>query len=106
MADLTCDGVNDVDITAAGSSTNIGGVIFTDAVNVGSGTGGYNTFLAISDNDGIEQGFNSDDTPPDRHDQQRHRPGEGAHRPAVVPRRRDGQRTTILPGPGRFERSE
>ena len=64
MADLTGDGVNDVDITAAGSSTNIGGVIFTDAVNVGSGTGGYNTFLAISDNDGIEQGFNSDDTPP------------------------------------------
>ena len=64
MPDITGDGVNDVDITAAGSSTTIGGVVFTDAVNVGSGTGGYNTFLAISNNQGIESGFNSDDTPP------------------------------------------
>jgi len=64
MPDITGDGVNDVDITAAGSSTTIGGVTFTDAVNVGSGTGGYNTFLAISNNQGVESGFNSDDTPP------------------------------------------
>src|SRR5688572_5931147 len=62
--DVTGDGVNDADITDAGDFVNIGGVIFTDAVNTGSGTGGYNTFLAISDNDGVEQGFNSDDTPP------------------------------------------
>src|SRR5262249_15671008 len=32
--------------------------------NVGSGTGIYNTFLAIRDNDGNELGFNTDDTPP------------------------------------------
>jgi uncharacterized repeat protein (TIGR01451 family) len=64
MPDITGDGVNDLDITPAGSSTTIGGVIFTDAVNTGSGTGNYNTFLAISDNDGVEEGFNSDDTPP------------------------------------------
>jgi uncharacterized repeat protein (TIGR01451 family) len=64
MADITGDGINDIDITTAGSSTTIGGVIFTDAVNVGSGTGNYNTFLAISNNSGVETGFNSDDTPP------------------------------------------
>ena len=67
MADLTGDGVNDVDITHAGDSTTIGGAIFTDAVKVGSGTGGYNTFLAIQDNNDAgasEAGFNSDDTPP------------------------------------------
>ncbi|HXC74773.1 MAG TPA: SdrD B-like domain-containing protein, partial [Sphingomicrobium sp.] len=64
MPDLTGDGINDVDITNAGDSTTIGGVIFTDAVNVGSGTGNYNTFLAISNNSGVEAGFNSDDTPP------------------------------------------
>ena len=63
-SDVTGDGVNDADITPSGSFVNIGGVIFTDAVNTGSGTGNYNTFLAISDNDGIEEGFNSDDTPP------------------------------------------
>ena len=62
--DVTGDGVNDADITDAGDFVNIGGVIFTDAVNTGSGTGNYNTFLAISDNDGVEHGFNSDDTPP------------------------------------------
>ena len=62
-ADITGDGVNDADITPAGSFVNIGGVLFTDAANTGSGTGNYNTFLAISDNDGIEEGFNSDDTP-------------------------------------------
>jgi len=64
MPDLTGDGINDVDITNAGDSTTIGGVIFTDAANVGSGTGNYNTFLAISNNSGVESGFNSDDTPP------------------------------------------
>jgi len=64
MTDITGDGINDFDITTAGSSVTIGGVIFTDAVNVGSGTGNYNTFLAISNNSGVETGFNSDDTPP------------------------------------------
>src|SRR5881394_1259448 len=67
MADITGDGINDLDITAAGSSTTIGGVIFTDAVNTGSGTGNYNTFLSIQDNNDAgtaEAGFNSDDTPP------------------------------------------
>ena len=62
--DITGDGNLDLDITDAGDFGTIGGVIYTDAVNVGSGTGNYNTFLAISDNDGDESGFNSDDTPP------------------------------------------
>ncbi|HEY0629189.1 MAG TPA: SdrD B-like domain-containing protein, partial [Sphingomicrobium sp.] len=62
--DITGDGVADADITPSGSFVNIGGVLFTDAANTGSGTGNYNTFLAISNNSGIEQGFNSDDTPP------------------------------------------
>ena len=61
--DVTGDGVQDADITPAESFVEIGGVIFTDAANTGSGTGNYNTFLAISDNDGVEEGFNSDDTP-------------------------------------------
>ncbi|MDV3256199.1 MAG: hypothetical protein LOX97_00100, partial [Sphingomonas sp.] len=62
--DVTGDGVQDADITPSGSFVNIGGIIFTDAANTGSGTGNYNTFLAVQDNDGVEQGFNSDDTPP------------------------------------------
>ena len=62
-SDVTGDGVQDADITPAESFVDIGGVIFTDAANTGSGTGNYNTFLAISDNDGTEEGFNSDDTP-------------------------------------------
>ena len=62
--DVTGDTINDADITGAGDFVNIGGVIFTDAVNAGSGTGNYNTFLAISNNSGVEAGFNSDDTPP------------------------------------------
>src|SRR6185369_15643320 len=64
MVDLTGDGINDYDITNAGDSVTIGGVTFADAVTVGSGTGNYNTFLAISNNSGVESGFNSDDTPP------------------------------------------
>ena len=62
--DITGDTKPDVDITNAGDFTTIGGVTFTDAVRVGSGTGGYNTFLAFSNNGGVESGFNSDDTPP------------------------------------------
>jgi uncharacterized repeat protein (TIGR01451 family) len=62
--DVTGDGINDVDITGAGDFTVINGAIFEDAVRVGSGTGNYNTFLAISNNSGVESGFNSDDTPP------------------------------------------
>ncbi|MGV3512808.1 MAG: beta strand repeat-containing protein [Novosphingobium sp.] len=67
MADLTGDGVNDLNITAAGSSVTIGGAIFQDAANTGSGTGGYNTFLAFGDdNDGndFEIGLNTDDSNP------------------------------------------
>src|SRR5262245_62633662 len=62
--DITGDGKPDVNITHALDFTVIGGVIFEDAARVGSGTGNYNTFLAISNNSGIESGFNSDDTPP------------------------------------------
>ncbi|CAN7345707.1 beta strand repeat-containing protein [Rhizobium sp. LjRoot254] len=54
----------DINLTAAGASTTINGAIFVDSANVGSGTGNYNTILAISDNDGNETGFNSDDTQP------------------------------------------
>jgi uncharacterized repeat protein (TIGR01451 family) len=56
--------VGDIDLRAAGSSVTINDAIFLDSANVGSGTGTYNTFLAIGDNDGNEEGFNSDDTPP------------------------------------------
>ena len=54
----------DIDIRADSSSTTIGGAIFKKLPPSGSGTGQYNTFLAISDNDGNERGFNSDDTNP------------------------------------------
>uniref|UniRef100_UPI0026050E98 DUF7507 domain-containing protein n=1 Tax=uncultured Sphingorhabdus sp. TaxID=1686106 RepID=UPI0026050E98 len=50
----------DIDLTAEGSETTIGGVIFQDADNIGSGTGNYEPFLAIRDNDGNEAGFNTD----------------------------------------------
>ncbi|MGC1269079.1 MAG: DUF11 domain-containing protein [Croceibacterium sp.] len=50
----------DIDLTAQGSTTTIDGVIFTDADNIGSGTGNYSPFLAIRDNDGNEAGFNTD----------------------------------------------
>uniref|UniRef100_UPI00286AF960 beta strand repeat-containing protein n=1 Tax=Novosphingobium sp. TaxID=1874826 RepID=UPI00286AF960 len=54
----------DVVITAPGSSAVIDGVIFRAVTSTNAGTGVYNTFLAIGDNDGNEAGFNSDDTPP------------------------------------------
>ncbi|WP_210315727.1 SdrD B-like domain-containing protein, partial [Bradyrhizobium sp. cir1] len=57
----------EIDLTAAGSQTTIDGAIFLDSANIGSGTGNYNTFLALSptpSQSGNEQGFNSDDTPP------------------------------------------
>ncbi len=50
----------DIDLTAANSTTTVGGVIFQDVDNIGSGSGGYNPFLAIKDNDGNEAGFNTD----------------------------------------------
>src|SRR5690349_13666688 len=63
-ADQTGDGKQDLDIRAQDASGTINGAIFADAQSVGSGTGGYNTFLAIQDNNdagAVEQGFNSDD---------------------------------------------
>ncbi|MDP2356982.1 MAG: SdrD B-like domain-containing protein, partial [Beijerinckiaceae bacterium] len=56
-----------IDLRTAGSSQTIDGAIFLDSANVGSGTGNYNTFLALSptpSQSGNEQGFNSDDTSP------------------------------------------
>jgi len=56
-----------INLTAPGSSTTIDDAIFMDSANIGSGTGNYNTFLAVSptpSQSGNEQGFNSDDTPP------------------------------------------
>jgi hypothetical protein len=61
--DITDDGIADADITPAGSFVVIDGAQFTDAVNVGSGTGNFNTFLSVQDsNDAgdVEQGFNTD----------------------------------------------
>ncbi|MBO6868529.1 MAG: DUF11 domain-containing protein [Thalassococcus sp.] len=52
----------DYDITDPGDSTTVDGVIFEDAANIGSGTGNYDTFLALNDNDGTIAGFNSDDS--------------------------------------------
>ena len=44
-------------------SATINGVTFAVAAPRNSGTGGYNTFLSIQDNDGTEQGFNTDGAP-------------------------------------------
>ncbi len=57
-------GSGDIDLRAATSEVTIDGAIFQDSANIGSGTGNYETFLAIGDNDGNERGFNSDDSPP------------------------------------------
>ena len=37
-----------INLTAPGSSTTIDDAIFVDSANIGSGTGNYNTFLAVS----------------------------------------------------------
>jgi hypothetical protein len=50
ISDETGDGKDDVNLTTALSSAVINGAIFQDAANLGSGTGGYNTFLALGDN--------------------------------------------------------
>ena len=50
----------DIDITAPGSSTTVNGVVITRGDAIGSGTGNYDPFLAIGDNDGNENGFNTD----------------------------------------------
>ncbi len=57
-------GTGDIDLRAATSEVTINGAIFQDSANIGSGTGNYETFLAIGDNDGNERGFNSDNAPP------------------------------------------
>ena len=49
----------DINLTANGATTNIGGVIFADVDNIGAGTGIYAPFLSIGDNDGSEAGFNT-----------------------------------------------
>ena len=74
MADLTGDLINDINLTntTVGGVTTLTRVVINDAVfqinpGVNAGTGGYNTFLALSDtNDagGWEIGFNSNDTAP------------------------------------------
>ena len=65
------DATPDYDLTGVDSFTVINGAVFTDAQNVGSGTGGYNTFLAVHDQtggevpqDSYEIAFNSNDTNP------------------------------------------
>ncbi|PVM92917.1 DUF7507 domain-containing protein, partial [Caulobacter endophyticus] len=50
----------DIDITTPGSSTTVNGVVITRGDAIGSGTGNYDPFLAIRDNDGNENGFNTD----------------------------------------------
>ncbi|MXO76098.1 hypothetical protein GRI40_12815 [Altererythrobacter aerius] len=71
IVDETGDGIKDVNLTQAESAAVINGAIFQDAANVGSGTGGYNTFLALDDRTGgevpqnySEAGFNSDEGNP------------------------------------------
>uniref|UniRef100_UPI003A9A49B5 DUF7507 domain-containing protein n=1 Tax=Stappia sp. TaxID=1870903 RepID=UPI003A9A49B5 len=54
--------MTDISIEAPGSSADIDGVIFQDSANIGSGTGNYNTFLALKGNDGVVRGFNTDDS--------------------------------------------
>jgi uncharacterized repeat protein (TIGR01451 family) len=50
----------DIDLTSPGSTTTIDGVIITYGDPIGSGTGLYDPFLGINDNDGDEEGFNTD----------------------------------------------
>ncbi|PXA93777.1 hypothetical protein DMC18_07990, partial [Caulobacter sp. D5] len=50
----------DIDITTPGSTTTVNGVIVNYGSPIGSGTGLYAPFLAIGDNDGNENGFNTD----------------------------------------------
>jgi len=70
ITDESGDGKLDVNITAELSSSVINGAIFSDAASVGAGTGNYNTFLALqddneddattgNDSDGVETGFNA-----------------------------------------------
>jgi hypothetical protein len=57
----------ETDLRSSGATTTIGGAIFQDSANLGAGTGGYNTILAVQDNNDpgtAEAGFNTDDTPP------------------------------------------
>ena len=56
-----------IDLTNNESSVTIGGVIFENALNEGSGTGNYSTFLAIGGNSGTVSGFNTDATAQDGH---------------------------------------
>ena len=74
MADLTGDTINDINLTntmvgAVPTLTRvlINGAVFQINPGVNSGTGGYNTFLALSDNNDAgswQQGFNSNDANP------------------------------------------
>ena len=67
ITDKTGDGKLDVDLTTANSSAVINGAVFLDAANIGAGTGNYNTFLAIQDDNdpgSVEEGFNTDDKNP------------------------------------------
>jgi uncharacterized repeat protein (TIGR01451 family) len=50
----------DIDLTSPGSTTTIDGVIVTYGDPIGSGTGIYEPFLGLNDNDGDEEGFNND----------------------------------------------
>ncbi|MFL6738138.1 MAG: hypothetical protein ACJ8FJ_02995, partial [Sphingomicrobium sp.] len=70
ITDESGDGQLDANITAANSFALINGAFFSDAANVGAGTGNYNTFLALqddseddattgTDSDGVETGFNA-----------------------------------------------
>ena len=67
ITDETGDGTLDVNLTGATSMAIIDGAVFQDAANVGSGTGNYNTFLALQDKNGddtvlnpnVEAGFNA-----------------------------------------------
>ncbi|MFL6750066.1 MAG: hypothetical protein ACJ8E9_03300, partial [Sphingomicrobium sp.] len=70
ITDESGDGKLDANITAANSFALINGAFFSDAANVGAGTGNYNTFLALqddseddattgTDSDGVETGFNA-----------------------------------------------
>src|SRR5262247_4592342 len=54
-------GTPDVDLTTAGSFGTIDDAVFQTALAQSAGTGGFNTFVQIQHN-GIEQGYNSDNS--------------------------------------------
>ena len=60
------DGATEINLTSDMSSEDIGGALFQNVLPTGSGTGNYDTVLAIGGNEGVVDGFTTDATSQDR----------------------------------------